>query len=377
MSQNQREVIAYLSDPRHYPGRPRGVDVIETHFAWVFLAAGKAYKLKKPTRQVSMDYRTVEARERGCRNELRLNRRLAPRIYRRVVPIVRSATGGLALGRGPRVLDWLVEMRRLPAARMLDRAIREGKVRLSDVRRVVRRLVRFFRHARSWPLPDSAYRARLRRQISESARDLAAPDLKLRRRSFEPVIRAQLEFLVAGAEVLAGRGARLVEGHGDLRPEHVYLGTRGSAACVIDCLEFEANLRRLDPAEEIAFLALECERSGARELARDLIAAYRSTARDAAASALIHFYMSRRAVTRAKIAAWHLRDEQFAGEHRLWRAHAYSYLRDALRHIRSAQRALPLRLLEQLRHQREQLVGSQRLAGDAQVRVRLQALHGE
>ena len=64
------EKVAFLADARHYPHRPRAVWRIETHFAWIFLAGERAYKLKKPLRQASMDYRTVALRERACRAAL-------------------------------------------------------------------------------------------------------------------------------------------------------------------------------------------------------------------------------------------------------------------------------------------------------------------
>lgn len=73
-----KDKVAFLSDPRHCPGLPDEVVTIETHFAWVFLAGERAYKLKKPVQQVSTDYRTLARRESACRAELKLNRRLAP-----------------------------------------------------------------------------------------------------------------------------------------------------------------------------------------------------------------------------------------------------------------------------------------------------------
>ncbi len=405
------EVIALLSDPGHGRGHRRSVQTIETHFAWVFLVGGKAYKLKKPMRQTSMDYRMLAARERGCRNEVLLNRRLAPGIYLRARAIVRRRAGPLALGRGSSILDWVIEMRRLPARGMLDRAIVERRVKRSDLSRIVRRLARFFRSAEPLPMSGPLYLSRLRREILANARALAARDLGLSRRRIEPVIRSQLEFLASGAPMLAGRGGRLVDGHGDLRPEHVYVGSRGREACVIDCLEFDRDLRRLDPAEEVAFLALECERLDARELTRELLERYREETSDSVTDAVFHFYMSRRAATRAKIAAWHLRDRQFAGQRREWKARAHSYLRDAFVHIRAAQRALSAPaaepteptgqarhatgvrhrpherrgapadrrsgIFEKLRHERQKLLGAQRLVRDAQMRVGSQIFHRE
>jgi uncharacterized protein len=337
-----REKVASFSDPRRSRSPSRTVEVIETHFAWVFLAADRAYKLKKPVCQASMDYRTLAARERACREELRLNRRLAPGVYLRVLPVKRGRAGSLTRGTRVPIVDWVIEMRRLPAARMLDRAIANGTIRERDLDRVMHRLVTFFASAKGQPMNDQAYLTRLRRQIRRNARELAAPDLRLSRRRVAEVEKTQLAFLDRHARILVGRGSRLIEGHGDLRPEHVFIGAPSSRdrlirrACVIDCLEFDADLRRLDPAEEIAFLALECARLGAVRLVADLIARYRSLAGDAASDPLLHFYMSRRAAVRAQIAAWHLRDPAFAGEARKWRAQAHDYLRDASRHIRGA-----------------------------------------
>jgi uncharacterized protein len=53
----------------------------------VFLSGQHAYKMKKPLKQGSMDYRPLTARACGCRTDLRLNRRLAKSIYLRVLPL--------------------------------------------------------------------------------------------------------------------------------------------------------------------------------------------------------------------------------------------------------------------------------------------------
>ncbi|HVC31638.1 MAG TPA: hypothetical protein VND24_10660 [Steroidobacteraceae bacterium] len=335
-----REKVAWLTDPRHYPGRPRAVEVIETHFAWVFLAGARAYKLKKPLRQAAMDHRTLARRERACREELRLNRRLAPDVYLRVLPLYRRPGGSLSLRRplapGLRIADWLVEMRRLAAARMLDRIIARGGVRAIDLDRLTARLASFYQQAQRRPSTDGAYRRRLSREIRRNADELCAQDLGLSRRRVIPLARAQHEFLDRGRAAFAGRGPRLVDGHGDLRPEHVFLGSSVLGVRVIDCLEFDRGLRWLDPAEEIAFLALECARLGASAVAQALIVRYRHVAGDPVPQALIHFYMSRRAALKAQIAAWHLRDPAFAGHRRAWKARAQSYLADAARHIKRA-----------------------------------------
>jgi aminoglycoside phosphotransferase family enzyme len=326
-----QEKLDFLSDPRHYPDRPARVDIVETHFAWVFLTERYAYKMKKPLQRASMDYATLAKRERACRNELRLNRRLSPGVYLSVVPLVRRRDGGLALGSGRDVADWLVKMRRLPAARMLDRRIAQRTLTPAELDALSGALAAFFGRAVRRPMRPAAYEKWLRRRTLENAHDLRARDLRLNRARISAVVRAQLAFIASRANLLASRGARLLDGHGDLRPEHVCLT---APPCVIDCLEFDRDLRRLDPAEEIAFLGLECERLGASWVSDRLIQGYRAAMHDPVPDALVHFYMSQRAATRAKIAAWHVRDPRY--ERRRWIVRADAYLSDAVRHARLA-----------------------------------------
>lgn len=113
MAVSTAEKVAFLRTPAAYPTHPRRVDVIETHMSWVFLAGDRVYKLKKPVHYPFLDFRTLASREFHCREEVRLNRRLAPHVYLGVVPLTQDHGGALALGGGGEVVDWLVEMRRL------------------------------------------------------------------------------------------------------------------------------------------------------------------------------------------------------------------------------------------------------------------------
>jgi aminoglycoside phosphotransferase family enzyme len=355
------------------------VEVIETHFAWVFLTARHAYKLKKPLHRARMDYRTLGSRARGCREEIRLNRRLAPAVYLAAVPLSTDRRGRLHLGRGERIEDWLVKMRRLPAASMLDRTLARRPLRKAEIDGLMGILERFFASAPSRPLRGADYVVRLRRQVHANRRLLSRHGTRTRA-AIEAVARAQLEFLEAelSRADLAARAAHLVEGHGDLRPEHVCLAPPIS---VIDCLEFDRALRRLDPLEELAFLALEIERLGHGALARELMRRSRRVADAQVPDAVLHFYMSHRAATRAKLSAWHIGDPQFPNP-RPWAARTRSYLSDALRHSRGALRlvrrsspsAMRRPALEQRRHRNAARHPDHRLTQQGRDRQHLEPL---
>src|SRR6478736_6285757 len=124
-------LVQALLDSRAYPHPAEDIGLVETHISWVFLAGEFAYKVKKPLRLPFLDYTTLAARERFCREELRLNSRTAPSLYLDVVPI-----GG---GARPRVgvdkplLDWALRMRRFPQQALLLAMARDDTLLASHV----------------------------------------------------------------------------------------------------------------------------------------------------------------------------------------------------------------------------------------------------
>ncbi len=329
--------VAALRDPRAYPEPVGTVQAIETHMSWVFLTEQHAYKLKKPVRYGRIDFRTLGGRHFYCLEELRLNRRLARSVYLAVVPLCATSEGLRLDGAGP-AIDWLVKMVRLPSELMLDSLLKRGVADGGMMADVARMLAAFHRSQPPAPVDGRAYRALLLRRIEEAARELCRPDWHLpadrirdlaeRQRNALRTCRPELD-----ARVAAGR---VVEGHGDLRPEHVYLG---DPPAVIDCLEFSAELRMVDGADEIAFLALECERAHASGLGAALLHAYGRAADDRPGPALLHLYRSLRAGTRAQLAITHLREARYRSDPK-WRMRSLRYLALAARHLAAAEAAL-------------------------------------
>lgn len=326
--------VAFLRQPDAYDDRPGFVEAEETHMSWVFLTRDYAYKLKKAIRRGPLDYATLAARRLNARREVVLNRRLAPSVYLGTVALRVDAQARLHLGSGGRAVDWLVQMRRLPRERTLEQAILGHRLDEPAVRRAAACLARFFQRARVVPLSPQAYRARFDALIRDTHDALRRPAFELSRERLQRLAEAQLAFLGSGAAALGARAAHVVEGHGDLRPEHVYLGDE---PLVTDCLEFDHGLRELDPADELAFLAMECERLGEDAVGPWLFAVYREISGDAVAPALTAFYAACRAFLRAKLALWHL-DCPGADPAR-WHLRAHHYLALAEKHAQIAQTA--------------------------------------
>src|SRR6187549_138348 len=105
-----------------------GRDLVETHISQVFLRPGTVWKVKKPVNLGFLDFSTLEQRRVACEAEVRLNSRLAPGVYRGVVPVTRTPDGHHHLGDAGEVVDWAVEMLRLPEDRRADVLLREGRL---------------------------------------------------------------------------------------------------------------------------------------------------------------------------------------------------------------------------------------------------------
>lgn len=297
--------VSFLRRGDSYPTNRGDVEVVETHLSWVFLTATRVYKMKKPVCRGFVDLGTLARRRRNCAEEVRLNRRLAPDVYLGVVALT-ATDSGLALGGPGRAVEWLVEMRRLARHRMLDTAIRTRTVERAQIDAVGRLLGAFYRGTPPFPIAPADYLARARRWMEESLHVVEAADL-LDGACAARTGRALREYVRQAGDGLAARAAtrRIVEGHGDLRPEHVHLS---DPPIIIDCLEFNRDFRMLDPVEEIAYLGLECEVLGAGWIGRAVLERYASISGDRPPAALVAFYTAARALLRAKLCVWRLAD---------------------------------------------------------------------
>ncbi|MEX2307311.1 MAG: AAA family ATPase [Pirellulales bacterium] len=303
-------VVDLMNNPSSYPEHPSSVQLIETHISWVFLTDRNAYKLKKPVRFEFLDFSTAELRHRACQEELRLNRRLAPDVYIDVLPITQDPSGLLELnGRGQEV-DWVVKMLRLPAHTALDIILSENRLRPEDSEDIAKHLINFYAGLLPKPLSSDDYRQALDRHIRANGMALLE-SLPAERARLRRIQSAQLRYLNVRTELIDKRVAtgRIVDGHGDLRPEHIYLDGH---PIVIDCIEFSDELRTVDIADELSFLSMECRRLGDGRVGEVVISQYQRVCKDEIPETLLAFYAGYRALVRAKVAL--LRDQQLAAK---------------------------------------------------------------
>lgn len=308
-----RQIAAALADPGFYPHAPDEVTLHETHTSCVFVAGDLVYKLKKPVSLGFLDYSTVARRLAMCREEVRLNRRLAPSIYLGVRSVV-EREGGLALGDedDPEAIDHLVEMRRYEERLTLASALSRGAAGAEEIHGVAARLADF--HA-SAPVaaPPGDPRAPLKRTSDQTLASLLALAPASLQAEVAAAQRFSNAFLVARRDTFEARAGdgRVREVHGDARAEHVLLS---DPIEIVDCVEFDPALREIDVGYDLAFLAMDLEFQGAPDLARTLVEAYRERDGDPGDDGLVAFFGAHRAWVRANVALVRERQRAEAGE---------------------------------------------------------------
>jgi uncharacterized protein len=276
------------------------VDVHETHTGVVVLAGDRAYKAKKPVLTDFLDFRRVEQRERACVREVELNSRLSPGSYLGVAHLDDPA-GGAA--------EPIIVMRRYREndrlASMVTRGQSDESVQ-AVLDTIAGMLARFHERAERSRLIDAqgnggAVDQRWHENLSELHRYAGMAISGVADESIERIEHRVTEFISGRALLFTRRIEEgcIVDGHGDLLADDIFC-VDGEPA-LLDCLEFDDQLRYVDRIDDAAFLAMDLEFLGRKDLGDYFLERYAAHSADSAPSSLRDFYIAYRAVVRAKV----------------------------------------------------------------------------
>jgi aminoglycoside phosphotransferase family enzyme len=272
--------IRLLADHGRFPGPNAPVEWLETHISWVILTPAFAFKIKKPVQFPFLDFSTLEKRQFYCREELRLNRRLAPEMYLDVLPIRRGNNGWPEIsmaGNGGSPLDYAVFMKRMDDRRQMDLMLRQNAVAPGEMEKLAAILVRFHRSV-IIPANETGYEAGGNRADFEDLFRLEAVCSRFFGLSAVQTLegwRRQVATFLDTHETRLHRRAESgfwVDGHGDLHARNIFLLPEDPV--VFDCIEFNPHLRKGDVLSELAFLCMDLDAGGHHELVQVFLDAY-------------------------------------------------------------------------------------------------------
>jgi aminoglycoside phosphotransferase family enzyme len=310
-------MIQALLRPAAFPHPAEEIVLHETHISWVILAGQFAYKVKKPVNLGFLDFTTSERRRVDCEDEVRLNRRLCPDVYLGVVDIV-ERDGGYFVGGPGRAVEPAVWMRRLPEQGMLPNLLSRRAVDVPTIRRIARQLAEFHAVAATGAGVDeygtvATIQANWDENFAQTARFIGHT---ITSTTSEQIRSFVTGFLSEHRAVLTRRVAegRIREGHGDLHAASVCV--EGQRVHLFDCLEFEPRFRCSDVAAEVAFLAMDLDRSGRADLADAFVDEYICCSGDEELRRVLDFYRCYRAYVRGKVRSLRLDQTALSPEER-------------------------------------------------------------
>jgi hypothetical protein len=326
------QIIAALKDPGFHDHPVERVEHLQTHISHIFLTGSRAYKLKKPVDLGFLDFSDLESRVHYCREEVELNRRLAPQVYLGVRAVVRRGEG-LALApleeAGEGLCEPVVEMEQMDRSRQMDRLLRRGEVDQDQVRGLARLLADFYaRAAGGEEVARFGRPAQVAFNVEENFRQTEDyQEVTVAPARWRAIRDYQLGFLDQRRKLLLRRveEGRVKDGHGDLHSGNIVLPMEGRPV-VFDCIEFNQRLRYQDTACDLGFLAMDLDYHGRPELSRALVEEYIAASGDKGLAEVLDFYKCYRAVVRAKIYGFELDDATVPPEQKftdLGKARAY------------------------------------------------------
>jgi aminoglycoside phosphotransferase family enzyme/predicted kinase len=294
-------------------GAEDGVRRIDTHISHVFLTGARAFKLRRPVRLSFVDFSSAEERLADCLREVRLNRRLAPDLYLGIAPVVRDGervrVGPVAEEPAGGALEHGVVMRRLADGRDLRSMLGRGEAGARHVDRIAARMAAFhadYSLGAPAPVASDEWLARTTAPARANFDAVAeAPASLVPPAEVEEVRRLAAAFVESHRDDFETRRAngRVVDGHGDLHTEHVWFETEGAEPIMVDCLEFRDDFRRIDAASDVAFLAMDLAYRGRRDLGDRFLRRYARDSGDYHLFAVVDYFLSYRALVRAKVAS--------------------------------------------------------------------------
>ncbi len=304
-------LIRALLEPTAYPEKPAQVSLLQTHISYILLTPAHAYKIKKPVDFGFLNFTTLKRRLYFLREELRLNRRLAPTTYMAVVPVVKTPAGYRMEATDGRVVEYALKMRHLREECMLHNLLREDGLPPHTVERIADLIARFHRGARS-----SAYISRfgsperILKNIEENFRQVAPfVGLTISRARFEEIKGLTLEFLKTHHRLFERRTRRgfIRDCHGDLHCEHISIE---DGIEIFDCIEFNRRFRYSDVVCDMAFLAMDMDFRCRADLSEEFEQRYFSLTHDVEGRRLLEFYKAYRAYIRGKVEGFRLKEPE-------------------------------------------------------------------
>lgn len=329
-SKKRSAFVKALANKDLYPEATRQIKVEETRSSYIFKTGETVYKIKK----TSHDYPNLAIKETFVSEEFHRGQYFAEGIYLDVVPL-RKHEDKYTFSETGDIVDYAIKMKQLNERNFLSVQLEKKKVTPIGVGRIAKKLAGY--HV-AWSVEEEDHKVGRPEYLLNLFEDFLY-ELK---RYFEEMfiqpmidtIKRPFELFLDNQKKLLNRRMkknRIVHGHGDLLPEHIYFKTydifflspegRHDKFCV------------LDGAYDLACLTLELARLEENDLLNVIVKRYGTHAKDRDITKILPLYQVLAALNRSVFFAEIMMEKEGQEQQEL-RKIATNYLNLAIRFVR-------------------------------------------
>lgn len=245
----------------------------ETHISWVLFTADFAVKIKKPIKLTFLDFSTLQLRKHFCEQEVKLNSRFSE-IYIGVEALSLNGEKWDVVNGNLNIKDYGVVMKRQDNSHRMDRLLSKNQVSKKAICDLARLVAEFHKGA---VVVSTPYQLNEAKELFGDLRSILGIFEMLPDRSWTNLIKESTkfsdDFLTIHQNLFTSRAlaGNVRDVHGDLHSRNIFLNPE---PVIFDCIEFNDSFRQIDVWYEVAFLCMDMEFFGHRELSEDFFKEY-------------------------------------------------------------------------------------------------------
>lgn len=245
----------------------------ETHISWVLFTADFAVKIKKPIKLTFLDFSTLQLRKHFCEQEVKLNSRFSE-IYIGVEALSLNGEKWDVVNGNLNIKDYGVVMKRQDNSHRMDRLLSKNQVSKKAICDLAWRVAEFHKEA---VVVSTPYQLNEAKELFGDLRSILGLYEMLPDTSWTSLIKESTkfsdDFLTIHQNLFSSRAlsGNVRDVHGDLHSRNIFLNPE---PVIFDCIEFNDSFRQIDVWYEVAFLCMDMEFFGHRELSEDFFKEY-------------------------------------------------------------------------------------------------------
>ncbi|WP_017294093.1 bifunctional aminoglycoside phosphotransferase/ATP-binding protein [Geminocystis herdmanii] len=306
----QEKLIQKMQEGNFYPHKVNHpIEIIQTHCSIVFLTGDYAYKMKKKVDFGFLDYSTLEKRKHFLEEELRMNKTIAPELYLQVIPISYFQEEFI-FNDDSQSIEYILKMRQFPQENLFLNLFEVGKLTEKHLQDLGKIVANFHKNTDTNDYINSFGTAeKIGESINQNYQQTAKYIGEVQTLEKYQQTKAFTDnFLRLNENLFKQRqiNHKIRECHGDLHLKNICIWQ--DKIQLFDRIEFNEPFRFVDVMYDVAFLVMDINSKGEKELANVFLNTYLERTGDWEGLQVLPLYLSRQAYVRAKVTSFLLDD---------------------------------------------------------------------